>query len=53
MAMLSACAVVLVVTLLLSLRPLEEPTVPGTSELLPEDGNISPQFNYEGNCTDV
>jgi hypothetical protein len=54
--MLSTCAVVLlvlVVTLLLSLPPHEEARGPGTSERLPEDGNISPQFNYEGTCTNV
>jgi hypothetical protein len=53
MAMLGTCAVVLMVTLLLSFRPREEATGPGTSERLPEDGNISPQFKYEGNCTSV
>jgi len=41
------------VTLILSLAPREEATGSGTSERLPEDGNISPQFNYEGNCTYV
>jgi hypothetical protein len=53
MAMLSTCAVVLVVTLLMSLSPREETTGPSTSERLPEDGDISPQFIYEGNCTNV
>jgi len=53
MAILSTCAVVLVATLLVYLLPREEAAGPGTSERLPEDGNISPQFNYEGNCTNV
>jgi hypothetical protein len=50
-AALSTCAVVLVVTLLLTLPPREEDTGTSTLERLPEDGIISPQFSYEGNCT--
>jgi hypothetical protein len=50
-ATLSACAVVLVVTLLLSLPPHDEAA--STLELLPEDGEIAPQFPYEGNCSNV
>jgi len=50
MAMLSTCAVVLVMTLLVSLPPREEASSPSMSERLPEDGNLSPQFKYEGNC---
>ena len=56
MAIFSTCAVVLVVMLLWLLLYLllrEEATGPSTLERLPEDGNISPQFNYEGNCTNV
>ena len=53
LATLSTCAVVLVVTLLLSLAPREEPTGPSKSERLPEDGKISPKFSYEGKCTNV
>lgn len=54
MAALGTCAVVLlllVVSLIFSVPTRDEST--GTSVRLPEDGNISPQFSYNGNCTDV
>jgi hypothetical protein len=52
-ATLSTCALVLLVTLLVLLPHHEEATgdeATGTSVRLPEDGNISPKFTYQGNC---
>lgn len=50
-ATLSACAVVLLVTLLLLLPRHDE--AKGTSVRLPEDGNIAPRFTYQGKYTDI
>jgi hypothetical protein len=50
-ATLGTCAVVLLVTLLVLLPRHDKAT--GTSVRLPEDGNISPKFTYQGNCTDI
>jgi hypothetical protein len=46
-ATLSTCALVLLVTLLVLLPHHDE--AEGTSIRLPEDGNISPMFTYQGN----
>jgi hypothetical protein len=46
-ATVGTCAVVLLVTLLILLPRHDEAT--GTSVRLPEDGNISPRFTFQGN----